>query len=66
MNTGATNQNGAMRELRDLELDLVNGGVIEGGCIRLPILGGMVKTSDWSFEDQFTRYTIGRYTKIPG
>lgn len=65
MNTTSTNQIGAMRELQDHELDLVNGGVMEGGCIRLPISGGTMKTPDWSFEDQFTRYTIGRYTKIP-
>lgn len=66
MNTRTTNQIDAMRELQDRELDLVNGGVMEGGCIRMPILGGTTKTSDWSFEDQFTRYTIGRYTKTPG
>ena len=56
--------NQTIRPLHDLEIDLVTGGVMEGGCVRLPVVSGVLKSSDWSFQDQFAKYTIGRYTRV--
>jgi hypothetical protein len=56
--------NQTIRPLHDLEIELVTGGVMEGGCVRLPVVSGVLKSSDWSFQDQFAKYTIGRYTRV--
>ncbi len=55
-----------LRALQDGELDLVTGGVTEGGCIRNPLLdkilnpGGQPPSDgSWTFRDVFARYTIG-------
>lgn len=53
-----------IRSLENAELDLVSGGVMKGGCIKLPTMPATIKTHDWTFEDQFTRYVIGRHTRV--
>lgn len=51
--------NEAIRPLQDAELDLVNGGVIDG-CIRMPQMPGpIVLPGDWTFKDVFAKWTIG-------
>lgn len=53
------NSNETIRPLQDAELDMVNGGVIDG-CIRLPtILGPFVQPTPWTFKDVFAKVTIG-------
>jgi hypothetical protein len=54
-----TISNEAIRPLQDAELDLVNGGIIDG-CIRLPKMPGpIVGPADWTFKDVFAKYTFG-------
>jgi hypothetical protein len=54
-----------LRLLQDVELDLANGGVLDCGVTKLPVLtGGTTTSSDWTFVDQFAKYTIGRYTRM--
>jgi hypothetical protein len=53
------NTNEAIRPLQDAELDLVNGGIIDG-CIRSPKRPApIVGPADWTFKDVFAKYTIG-------
>lgn len=48
-----------VRMLRDDELDAVIGGVMEGGCIRLPELPRIIPQTVWTFVDVFYHPTIG-------
>lgn len=53
------NSNETIRPLQDAELDLVNGGVIDG-CIRLPtVLGPYFEPTPWTFRDVFAKVTFG-------
>jgi hypothetical protein len=51
----------AWSTLRDDELYMVNGGVMEGGCIRLPeVLRPWINPQPtWTFVDVFSHPTIG-------
>ena len=48
-----------VRMLRDEELDAAIGGVMEGGCIRLPELPRIIPQTTWTFVDVFSHPTIG-------
>ena len=59
--TIASNVGPDVRLLRDDALDAVTGGVIEGGCIRLPVVLRPWINPDptWTFVDVFSHPTIG-------
>ena len=48
-----------VRMLSDDELIAVIGGVMEGGCIRLPELLRIIPQTTWTFVDVFSHPTIG-------
>ena len=50
-----------VRVLRNDELDAVIGGVMEGGCIRLPevLRPWIIPQPTWTFVDVFSHPTIG-------
>ena len=51
--------NETIRPLQDAELDLVNGGIIDGCIPRPKMPGPIVIPGDWTFKDVFAKYTLG-------
>ncbi|MGH6708726.1 MAG: hypothetical protein ACREEK_07110 [Bradyrhizobium sp.] len=50
----------AINLLDDAALEIVAGGVKDGGCIPGRPLPMPYPTGDWTFKDVFARWTIGK------
>jgi hypothetical protein len=60
----ATSVGQAAGLLRDDELDVANGGVTDGGCIRLPSIISYPQPEPDGYRDVFARYVIGRHLPV--